>query len=304
MLKCIYRIIETQKTNSLSGPLNLLMNDQVLFRLYQDSRPHCLEVAPLQKGLVLVFDGKELIEEGIGFGVPVVKYKNKTYFSSSAHCYTHETENGFSLSKLFVLDTISRKLIGKSFYVNDGLYRSIHRLFEKLYLGNNQFFPFFSKLMELRKVMGIQTKFIKVEPMGSIEVEFSIKAGSIKVHVDLSGLDKVGCEKIFLLNEQGSTFFDGYKDSDGNKLSGTRIGAWTEVRAADASLSCTKCSLEFSLEKLDKSLLFRGWEKTIGRFAWTGLSYALPPQLSFFEYVIILKNTMPKIEGLAQVILS
>jgi hypothetical protein len=246
-------------------------------------------VAPLQKGLVLVFDGNELIEEGVGFGVPVVKYKNKTYFSSSAYCSIDKNENGISLTKLFVLDTISRKRVGKSSYVNDEFYRFLHKLFEKAYLGSKRFFPFLGKVMELRQVLGIQTKFIRVEPKGAISVKFTIQQSSIEVQVDLSSLDKVGCEEILILNEQGSTFFGEYTDSEGLKLCDAKIGAWNEVRAKDASLSHIKGSLAFGLEKRDGSLLFRGWEKTKGRFAWTGLSYSLPPQLSLFDYVIRLK---------------
>lgn len=247
-------------------------------------------MAPLQKGLVLVFDGAELIEEGIGFGVPVVKYRNKTYFSSSAYCSIDENESGFSVTKLFVLDTISRKRVGKSSYVNDELYRFLHKLFEKAYLGSERFFPFFGKVMELRQGVGIKTKFIRVEPKGAIAVKFSIQPSFIEVQVDLSGLDKVGCEEILVLNEQGSTFFREYTDSEGLRLCDAKIGAWAEVRAKDASLSYMKGSLAFGLEKRDDSLLFRGWEKTRGRFAWTGLSYSLPLQLSVFDYVIRLKN--------------
>ena len=281
---------KTPKANGLVEPLSLQMGDRVLFRLYQDSRPNCLEVAPLQKGLVLVLDGSELIEEGVGFGVPVVKYKNKTYFSSSAHCSVEENEGGFSVTKLFVLDAVSRKSVGKSSYINDGLYRFLRKLFERFYLDGPRFFPFFDKIMQLRQVAGVQTKFIRVQPKGAIAVKFSIQPSSIEVQVDLSDLDKDGCEEILVLNEQGSTFFSKYADSEGIKLCDAKIGAWKEVKAKDAYLSVMKGSLAFGLEKRDGSLLFRGWEKTIGRFAWTGLSYSLPPQFSLFNYVIRLKK--------------
>jgi hypothetical protein len=290
ILNAVDKPFEAQEAKALVEPLNARVDDRVLFRLYQDSRPHCLEVAPLQKGLVMVFNGMELVEEGMGFGVPVVKYNNKTYFSSSAYCSINDTESGIRVSKLFFLDTISRKNVAKSFYLNDTLYRLFHSLFEKVYLGSKRSLPFFSKIMELRQVMGIQTKFIKVEPKGAIVVNFLILPTLIKVQVDLSSLDKVGCEEILVLNEQGSTFFSKYSDSEGLKLSDAKIGAWDKVKAENASLAYVKGSVVFSLEKQNGSLLFRGWEKTRGRFAWTGLSYSLPPKVSLFEYVIRLKN--------------
>ena len=57
------------------------ISDRISVRLYADSRPHCMETATLHKGLVLILDNQEVIEEGMGFGLPVVKYKDKTYFS-------------------------------------------------------------------------------------------------------------------------------------------------------------------------------------------------------------------------------
>ena len=144
--------------------------------------------------------------------------------------------------------------------------------------------------MELRKTLGIQTKFIRVKPKGTIEVKFSIQPTLIEVQVDLSGLDKVGCEEILVLNEQGANFFGEYTDSEGLHLCGSKIGAWNEVEAKDAFLSCAKGSLMFGVEKQRGSLLFRGWEKTRGRFAWAGLSYSLSPRLLLFRYIIRLKN--------------
>ncbi len=209
------------------APLSAHVDDRTSVRLYQDSRPWCLEVAPLQKGLVLLFNGAELIGEGMGFGVPVVKYRNKTYFSSTAECSIHETEKGDCVIKRFVLDTISHKRLGKASYVNDRLYRLFHRVFERAYLGYGDLFPFFDKAMEFRRLLGIHTEFTRVKPKGTIAVKYSIKPEFIRVQVDLSGFEKSDCEEIIILNEQGSTFFSHYSDSEGLRLRNARIGAWT-----------------------------------------------------------------------------
>jgi hypothetical protein len=88
------------------------------------------------------------------------------------------------------------------------------------------------------------------------------------------------------LNEQGSTFFRKYSDSEGLSLNDAQIGAWSEVKTKTASLSYLAGDLRFGLEVRDQSLLFRGWEKTRGRFAWAGLSYCLHPKQSYFDYAV------------------
>jgi hypothetical protein len=75
---------------NLQEPITIHLTNRLSVRLYKDTRPNCLETAALQKGLVLMLDNEELIEEGIGFGVPVVKYEDKTYFSSSAEVSTQK----------------------------------------------------------------------------------------------------------------------------------------------------------------------------------------------------------------------
>ena len=110
----------TPSLNS-SAPITVNVGNRVSFRLYRDTRPHCLEISPLQKGLVLLLSSKELIDEGIGFGVPIVMYEDKTYFSSSADV-TRVRGNNNVLIKSFLLDTISRKRVGKVSYINDRFY--------------------------------------------------------------------------------------------------------------------------------------------------------------------------------------
>ena len=264
------------------------VGSRVSFRLYRDTRPHCLEISQLHKGLVLLLDGKELIDEGIGFGVPVVKYEDETYFSSSADSTETLNERNV-LVKSFLMDTISRKRVGKAAYINESVYSFFHRFFEKTYLNWKKLTFLFNAIMELRRILKVETDFVKATPRGTITLTYTCLPDMVRVSVDLTGLNRAGCKQILFLNEQGSSFFRKYVDSDGLTLSDQDIGAWAIVKAKEASLSDFAGSLTFTLRKVKAAQLFRGWESIRGRFSWAGLSYSLLPETVAFDYVIKLR---------------
>ena len=265
--------------------VTLGLSDRLSVRLYHNNQPHCLETAPLHKGLVLVYDGLELIEEGIGFGVPVVKYQDKTYFSSKAKVTIKKENQNIMLEKQFVLDLISRKRFFKA-YVNDDFYSFIHKIFEKGYLGHSTMAPLNNKIMELREIFRIKTDFHKVKPRGTITTHYLFEPKCIKVSVDFSNLDFKDCLETLVLNEQGASYFQNYSDSNGLKLLGRKIGAWDQMEAKEASLTNSNGTLTFTLQNNDSATLFRGWEKTRNRFSWAGLSYALGAKTKVFDYTI------------------
>ena len=282
------KYVEDRPLLDYSSFMAVSVGSRVSFRLYRDTRPHCLEISPLHKGLVLLLDGKELIDEGIGFGVPVVKYEDRTFFSSSADSTETLGERNV-LVKSFIMDTVSRKRLGKAAYINDSLYSFLHRFFEKVYLNWKKLTFLFNGIMELRRTLKVETDFVKAEPRGTITLTYTCFPDMVRVNVDLTRLNRARCKQILFLNEQGSTFFRKYVDSDGLTLSDQNIGAWVIVKAEEASLSDFAGSLTFTLRKAKAAQLFRGWESTRGRFSWAGLSYSLSPETVAFDYVIKLR---------------
>ena len=117
------------------GTVTLQLTDRLSVRIYKDCRPSCLETGALQKGLVLLLDGRELIEEGVGFGVPVVKYEDKTFFSSKADVSIQETGSDYTLTKVFTLDTVSLKKFGQATYIDDALYSPLRKTFQSFTLN-------------------------------------------------------------------------------------------------------------------------------------------------------------------------
>jgi hypothetical protein len=273
---------------SLQEPYTVPLTDRLSVRLYRDCRPRCLETAALQKGLVLLLNGKELIEEGVGFGVPVVKYADKTFFSSTAEVDLQRSGAGYTLTKAFTLDTVSMKKLGNSSYIDDKIYSSLRKTFQLLYLKHGKLNPLFNKVMEIRNLFNIKTEFLTVKPRGTIAVTYNCQPNKIDITADYSDISLNRCQEVLLLNEQGSSIFQAYTDNSGKRLVGNKIGAWDRVVADTAALHSNTGRLGFSLQGIDGASLFRGYEHTHKRFSWAGLSYSLKPGDGAVHYSIAL----------------
>jgi hypothetical protein len=255
-------------------------------RLYPDCRPNYLETSPLHKGLALVYHGRELIEEGVGFGVPVVKYADKTYFPGEAAV---SFDGDCILAKVYALNMVSVKKLGGAGYIDDRLYSVLRKNFERLYL-QKKLKGLFNKVMEVRDALKVSTEFQMVKPRGTVAVTYNCQPSRIDVQADFSGLSLDGCREMLMLNEQGSSYFQKYTDSAGETLMGNQMGAWDRVDAGFASLQSTRGQLRFGLSCRPGALLYRGYEQTRKRFSWAGLSYSIQPSCGKFGYTIDLAD--------------
>jgi hypothetical protein len=274
--------------SDLTGMVTQKLSDRLSVRLYPDCRPNCLETGALQKGLVLLLDGDELNEEGMGFGVPVVKYEDKTFFPSSADVSVDQKEFDLVLTKVFTLDTVSLKKFGSATYIDDTIYSPLRKIFQTLYLKNKKVTPLFNKIMELRDLVNLKTEFIKVKSRGQVTVKYICKPNTIEIHADFSKITLDRCSEMLVLNEQGAGFFSKYVDSSGLSLLGQRIGAWEMVSAKQARLQDVAGKVSFQLGNCVGTKLFRGLEHTKRRFSWAGLSYSMRPHNGTFDYSVTL----------------
>jgi hypothetical protein len=231
-----------------------------------------------------MLEGKELNEEGVGFGVPIIKYSDKTFFSSQAKVSFKQTNNCSILTKTYTLDTVSRKKLGKVTYLDDSLYSLLMHIFQKLYFRHKKFSTLFNKAMELRQLAHIKTEFVTVKPRGEVTVTYLCSPACITIRADFSKVALNKCNEVLVLNEQGSNIFRKYTDTTGLTLLSNKIGAWDTVVAQKATLHNPKVS--FTLQTHRYAALIRGWENTRNRFSWVGLSYSMNPHNKVFEYMI------------------
>ncbi|MBN1262721.1 MAG: hypothetical protein JXB35_18715 [Anaerolineae bacterium] len=95
--------------NPKPPPLHLDLPGDYSFLLYEDTRPHIGKIDALQKGLVLVSERNSrygrLIEEGYGFGLPIIQYEGLAYVSRHADV-AKPAEN--VVVKRYVIDVADR----------------------------------------------------------------------------------------------------------------------------------------------------------------------------------------------------
>ncbi len=258
-------------------------------RIYPDNRPKNLEIAALQKGLVLVVKGSELVEEGAGFGVPIAKYSDTTFFSRNANLYVEEhDENVTVITKVFSLDSISKKRVHGAF-INNKIYSVFHKTFERAYLNRGNMRSIFDWIMRLRKSFGVETHFVNVLSRGKVTVRYHCYPDHIKVCADFSDVDMTGCQEILILNEQGATFFRKFRNGNSILLD-KKIGAWTRVDAEVAEFSDLEDHISFSIGKREGAIMCCGWEQVKDRFSWAGITFSLSPKTLVFDYTIQLRN--------------
>jgi hypothetical protein len=117
-------------------------------------------------------------------------------------------------------------------------------------------------------------------------VTYTVDKERITVKAGFQKVERIGLQKIFMLNEQGSTFFRSYIDSLGTELAENEIGAWDGVDGEWACLKASKGEAGFRLWKVKNAVLRKGREFLEGSLDWVGLDYEISRNSIVFEYVI------------------
>ena len=280
---------ESGNPSFVQFPHTHLISDTVALRVHSDTEPKNMKTAQLQKGLILLYKGTEVIGEGIGFGVPIVKYSDETVFSGSSSLRVRTLENFVEIRKEFIMDLVTRNTL-RNFKLENTKIRTlldgISALYKKQYQSHVNFARYILLMRSLLFKFGVKSTFLRSTSKGVVVVTYIIDRNRILVKLDLSLLDRNNLGKIFVLNEQGAHFFRTYSDSESLKLDDEAIGAWNEVTSQSAKITNSQDKIGFSLKNVEGTKLRRGRELIKGSLDWIGLDYELGAEYSQFEYEI------------------
>jgi len=244
----------------------------------------------IQKGLVLGLGNRDLSEEGVGFGLPVLKIGSEPLFPGSWRTSTTK-HNGLFLIKADFEMNLRAEMARRGKIINNGLICQARDAFSRIHREHPRFRNWISvSSRALKKRLNIEDVFSEMPNLVLVSVSYLICDFGIDVKFRFPAVD--GCTEIIILNEQGANCFNTYKDSDGLILKREEIGSWDQIKAEEASFIDPTDGLMFSLKRVEGAgaRMFRGRELAAGCLAWSGLAYVLPPETEEFAYSIKLER--------------
>ncbi len=279
-------------TNNIPADVRIQMTTGICLciknpEIEQGDYPACR----IQKGLLLVHENRNLSEEGIGFGVPVLKFGHETIFPGYAWITTEKDSDTAVVKIDYDMNLVERIAVKSCKRIDNKAFYKIKEYFSWLHRE----YPLLRGILirssnSLRRTCDLETRFVKVASVGMASVVniVDIKKGTIHVSVNISNVKKEGCTEVNIMNELGANHFDSYHDSNGLFLRGNAIGTWDEIFADEASLIDSCDNIAFTLKQVKGARMFRGRELVENRLAWSGLAYLLPQDITSFAYDILI----------------
>lgn len=248
----------------------------------------------LQKGLLLSVDGRDVAEEGIGFGVPVLARGYGTVFPGGLEIECRRDDPLWEVTARYRLDLVERlarpnggRVQSRTLYAAKDALAGLHRRAPRLRGALTAISSW------LRAAFGWETTYVAADFSADLTVTSTIHTdtGTIDVTVDLPDLAARGVTEVVVMNEQGARHFAQEREADGSVRRGGRVGTWDEVAAASAGFVCPSPTASFWLDQAPGARLYRGRELVGTRLSWAGFGYAFPPTLRRFTYSVRIART-------------
>lgn len=234
--------------------------------------------------MVLELGNRDLSEEGVGFGLPVLKLGLQPVFPGSWSVSVKEEEGHCLINADFEMN-LKAGMARRGKIIEKGLFYLARDTFSRVHREHPRFRKWISISSRMLKTkLDLEEIFTEMPNIGFVGASYLISDSRIDVELRFPRVE--GCTELIALNEQGANRFDTYQDSNGLILKGERIGSWNRIEADYASFVDPADDLVFTLKRVDGARMFRGREKAADSLAWSGLAYVLPPGVEKFAYSI------------------
>jgi hypothetical protein len=226
--------------------------------------------AGLAKG-VCAFDGvSDLSEEGMGFGVPVVVSRLRTYLSYSVST-TEISNDGSTIKKVWQMDAV-QNIGGRR---SEGVWPYLWVETKGLVYRN---LPWAQRWLLNKRATGNLTPkigFVPAASLAAVPVEYRLTDSGLDVSVDLKSLNNLpGRSRVFILNEQGGRSFPIYRENK-RAFATEHSGGWQRISAASAGFANTDGRHWFDIDARPDVAMFRGREVMEGKLSWSGIEFQI-----------------------------
>lgn len=265
---------------------DLVLDQKLALRFYANSRPRTFQTAKLQKGAIIVCDGKELVEEGLGIGVPVCRYRDGTRFSLGAETLVDDSETNRTVVKIYDMNGLASKRFRGTTIERGSSFARLLKVLEKGYRGLRRFRTEATIALDILSMLGMRNEYLACNSKGRIAVSYRRNDRGLEIKAALNELSRESLQGIVFANEQGGTLFDEYEDSSGIKLHDRQIEAWGTTQAEWASLRSRASDVRFRLHRPSGWLMVRGRELVRNRISWSGLDLFCEGTPQSLEYSV------------------
>lgn len=241
--------------------------------------PDFLSTRGLQKGLIAFHERECLVQEGLGFGAPILGTGTKTYFSKNADL---EVSDG-DIIKTYTFDCAALIEMGARPLKNPALRLGFEALVG-LYMRIEGLQPALLRLQQgMARTFNASCRFVDTEPVGTAKIRYRPSGEIIRISAEFE-TDLKGPQFI-MVNEQGADFFDS-ACIDGRTLNDEGMTGW--MSAKQATLCSSRAGLRFGVAGYGPARLFAGRERT-PYLSWAGLD--LHARERRLEYDLSIQDT-------------
>jgi len=228
----------------------------------------------LERGILVFFDGKNLVQEGMGLGTVALRTRNLTYFSKKSRLRKISANE---YVKEFYIDTVMTwKIFNKRSIILTKLLEEFGNFYKKEGVATQELLLNIG--IWLRRILGIKSEMTNYRSLGKVNFNYKVLENEVIITVDFSQLlnnNSENLKRMCILNELGGDFFNKSKVS---KLILPAPSGWNQIKDPQSlkriKLYSDGLKLEFGIEVLRnvpnfKIDYFFGREN-VANYCWAG----------------------------------